>query len=632
MQKSINNKGYFPIQKEHAESIIVKRKNSKEEKSNQKSTNAIVFLLDRVVKLTRFILNNPLQTLTLALAGQVMGSNALRAKKLSFSDAEHSVVTNSTALDNLYFNDRLINLEQKVLPAINSLSLNRTTPQLLVKRNSRYVNKRLPRLKRQASPPDAQEDMLDQVDNIKDELNSLQRKVNRLMKEREDSSILDIKRELEDQLKAIKLRFDNVKTDISQNTFTRITQVADNIHRLQRKISELENLFALLNTRFSSLSGGFYSLKSSYEKVDRYTYFMKSCIAAIKDGNMNSAKNEWNHLVQLETNGVWSQKSLENIIIAAYDGRLSHFDKLEDFISYRLDTIPESILAYTVLFNEMKRAGHEDTSEVLKLLYFIQVHMEMTNYPNIPQEFKEKAISLKARLVEAMYGNNLSNAEKVLQRGRDLPSFQQTGVVYEALWQAMNRNNHLDSYQLLMLAYRIKEHMDMSNYQNLSQKDKDRFEILKNRLPSGVRALLWDSYIYVGSNRYDNYYLYDQLEPDGSVTYTCNKDTDDAGYKWYVKPKNNGRYFSFHPQTSDNNAIWLGGSNSWQVNPINSGSSFFFKNRNNRILDSGNKIDINPFERFLITMGGGFAGPQGCSTVHAYPEYTGTNYQHWKIR
>lgn len=63
---------------------------------------------------------------------------------------------------------------------------------------------------------------------------------------------------------------------------------------------------------------------------------------------------------------------------------------------------------------------------------------------------------------------------------------------YESLFQSMKDNGHLDSYELVMLAYDIKATMDASNYHKVEATERDRFSNLKNNLPVLVRNLIWN--------------------------------------------------------------------------------------------------------------------------------------------
>src|SRR5699024_563326 len=64
-------------------------------------------------------------------------------------------------------------------------------------------------------------------------------------------------------------------------------------------------------------------------------------------------------------------------------------------------------------------------------------------------------------------------------------------ISYLALFNEMKANNHLDSYQLIMLAYRVKSAMEDTKYENLDEQFKQRLVTLKDSLPSSVRELIW---------------------------------------------------------------------------------------------------------------------------------------------
>src|SRR5699024_719371 len=64
-------------------------------------------------------------------------------------------------------------------------------------------------------------------------------------------------------------------------------------------------------------------------------------------------------------------------------------------------------------------------------------------------------------------------------------------ISYLALFKEMKANNHLDSYQLIMLAHRVKSAMIDRRYEKLDDRFKQRLVTLKDSLPSSVRELIW---------------------------------------------------------------------------------------------------------------------------------------------
>ncbi|WP_375331274.1 hypothetical protein [Candidatus Tisiphia endosymbiont of Oplodontha viridula] len=116
----------------------------------------------------------------------------------------------------------------------------------------------------------------------------------------------------------------------------------------------------------------------------------------------------------------------------------------------------------------------------------------------------------------------------------------------------MLRHDHLNNYQLVMLAYRVKKAIETGDS---SYGGNDMFIDIKNKLLGNIRRLLWNSGVQMESRQHPGYVL--DLSTDGSNSDLIYGWPNHHGnnQKWRVNVIDNGRYFQF---TSDWNRRALG--------------------------------------------------------------------------
>lgn len=100
-----------------------------------------------------------------------------------------------------------------------------------------------------------------------------------------------------------------------------------------------------------------------------------------------------------------------------------------------------------------------------------------------------KNFSFLPSLIDSAYSNDLKNVENVLKFVGDLPD-EHSAIGCQILYEAMKLNNHLESYQLIMLAHKIEQ---LTKNSNLTQTSKLKLDALKSDLPKYVRDFLWSS-------------------------------------------------------------------------------------------------------------------------------------------
>ncbi|HLP34502.1 MAG TPA: hypothetical protein VK133_00715 [Amoebophilaceae bacterium] len=274
---------------------------------------------------------------------------------------------------------------------------------------------------------------------------------------------------------------------------------------------------------------------------------------------------------------------LPDLIKKAYANNLGNAENIIQFVR-DLHYIPDAAIAYSSLFNEMQSNGHLDSYQLLMLAYRVKELMKMRDYPNVSQDNKKKLTTLEGalepyvkglldswansirsggdtaqikdfagkhsadfrsrlpHLIEKAYANNLGNAENITQFVGNLHYIPNAAIAYSSLFNEMESNGHLNSYQLLMLAYRVKELMKMSKYPNIGQDYKDKFKKLEESLPLSVRDLIWNGNKCTIRNMYWNEYLY---VPDSIV------------FAYYIRRTPfTWRYSTWGPSFSGTDGIW----------------------------------------------------------------------------
>jgi hypothetical protein len=197
------------------------------------------------------------------------------------------------------------------------------------------------------------------------------------------------------------------------------------------------------------------------------------------------------------------------------------------------------------------------------LIETLASNIRNNNYEQF-EEFDENHGSILrdnlGELVRQSYANRLSNAETLIKFIQDLYSIESSIVGLDSLFDRMQNNGHLDSYQLVMLAYGVKELMEMPNYPKVDQKYKDLAENLKSKLPDNVRQLIWHGSRCTIKNKRHNEYLY--AEGDGYKSNDYHsvftwKPEDHPGYgaNWKFVPYNNAEKFYIKSRKHDEEYI-----------------------------------------------------------------------------
>lgn len=326
---------------------------------------------------------------------------------------------------------------------------------------------------------------------------------------------------------------DDTKESVSQEYQVQLEELKTNLQKLQDEVNRLTEKLKYL------------SLQSIKDGTNL-------CASEIDSGRVEDAIRKFKEL----KDGRWLNNELvADIIKKTYtyvrnNNRIKTIDHIIDFVD-GLPWVSHCTTGYRTLFDEMIKNELSYSPKVLILAKKVKqtIIMNLFNVPQVRQESEvalndlENELETKVSgiitrwasnirsdnyqqiiefadnyssiftshiidLIDEAYANNLENVDVILNFSRDLPNIGHDIIVYPALFTKMKSNNHLDSYQLIKLAYRIKEVMGMSIYSSISQDNKSILENLKDNLPRSVRNLIWFGWMCTLKNKRHNEYLY----------------------------------------------------------------------------------------------------------------------------
>ncbi|XP_046406135.1 uncharacterized protein LOC124171035 [Ischnura elegans] len=134
--------------------------------------------------------------------------------------------------------------------------------------------------------------------------------------------------------------------------------------------------------------------------------FMKPYVRGVIDA--------WAHKVRINKDNAyiidfdrkhWDEfrANLPDLIDKAYVNELSNVENVIMFVR-QLPYIEDGIIGYSSLFNKMRSNGHVGSYQTLILANIIKEYMEMTNYPNVKQYYKDMFNTLRSNLPNSVKG------------------------------------------------------------------------------------------------------------------------------------------------------------------------------------------------------------------------------------
>lgn len=463
----------------------------------------------------------------------------------------------------------------------------------------------------------------------------------------------------EDQLIELKTKIEKILADTKQfqNSNCNLNENSNRCDELinfsQCGISHLSSEFSKVIQSLVTFDGankwihGFYNSPDNVKNETSWKY--QQDLNDLKEklnGRQNELKNEVDNLntktIELSINelndklfkiseiiqsGDYGNKKitqLQNIL--HFIQNLKNFQLQKDVFEIMFESLKSSNELYKLepVLSQTNEASiefikHEEMVEILKSFIRIWKYKARKGYSEEIRNFStnhfEAFGAVVGQLVVEAYGENLENAEQIIEFIRELPYINDLIIGYDSLYKQMEKNYHLDSYQLVMLAYRIKETMEMDNYPNMGQDLKVIFNNLYNKLPDALRRLIWNGDVCTIRNRKHNEYLYES--------------------NIYSKP-----FFFTTDETRLHVFTWIGGGGvaenkgSWKFSPVQNGKYFTILNRqlSHYLFSSKHNFDKDRRRVFTWTAGNRVSnGDWKIAPVESGSYFTLTNDHHGQI-
>lgn len=194
---------------------------------------------------------------------------------------------------------------------------------------------------------------------------------------------------------------------------------------------------------------------------------------------------------------------------------------------------------------------------------------------------------------------DVEHLDKLLKFSRRLPKIPQSVIAYEAINNEIYRYKDWHSHRYIMLAYKVKEAMEMPNYKNIQQEYKNRILNLQKSMSKGVQAIIWAPKVCIKSV-YRNEYLFASnklYDDDRRRVFLWTPGNQVSNGEWILEPAEDGEYF-YIKNTYYNEYLytpffkldafdrfvftWIPGGivtrGRWRIEPDASGDRFYLKN------------------------------------------------------
>lgn len=149
------------------------------------------------------------------------------------------------------------------------------------------------------------------------------------------------------------------------------------------------------------------------------------------------------------------------------------------------------------------------------------------------------------RIVRSAYQNNLLNFQNVLKFVNELCDIELKLIGFTSLFNEMKENDHLETSEILQLAFSLKEVMDSE----ISPELKEKFVLLKECFPAGANLIIWNRVCLRNiKDKHEYLYPFWQL-PDIKVdnktllSWIKNEGKFKEGY-WVFKAVDGGKHFT----------------------------------------------------------------------------------------
>lgn len=208
------------------------------------------------------------------------------------------------------------------------------------------------------------------------------------------------------------------------------------------------------------------------------------------------------------------------------------------------------------------------------------------------------------QLISSIYGNNISNAEKVIDFFDSLPDDDETIQGYRLLYDQMIKNNHLYSTLTTTIGYRALKFIKERKSEN------ENLLYIRDNLPESLKNFTNIYQIYIDNAKGDERlatgltnFLFDEKRRLVVTNVAGRESPFSMSSDWIINPVLNGRYFQIYIDGFDikqylyadsnelsrdiyrrNVFLWKNSDSTpidkarWMIEPINGSSSFKIKN------------------------------------------------------
>lgn len=161
-------------------------------------------------------------------------------------------------------------------------------------------------------------------------------------------------------------------------------------------------------------------------------------------------------------------------------------------------------------------------------------------------KYSEKFSPILEQLITKGYANDSKSADDLMNVCMYLPDPRDTSACLTFLYFQIKQNQRIDSYELITLAYKVKEFTDNPK---INTEYKYQLNSLKNDLPKTVQNLLWNGQNCILRNKHWGEYLFaargfDYDASRGRVFSRTQILFTDEQENWIFEPRDNGKVFA----------------------------------------------------------------------------------------
>lgn len=356
-------------------------------------------------------------------------------------------------------------------------------------------------------------------------------------------------------------------------------------YELQKKFTSLSNNLNKQNEQ--KYENELNQLKINLQELNReltqvkHKLITKSeslCISEIANGRIDEGIREFEAL--------GNHANLSRIIRLAYNNyeKVNEVPNIVSFIS-KIRSCHQNEIGYRALFTAMKESDNLDSPNLLlvessaistncimnasfkeelksysdKIIDTWSNNIRQGNFDQITIFFNRHRVpsyQYLENLIKKSYSNQLGHVENTIKFSVSIHFIKHLCSSYSHIFKQMEHNSgHLDSRELMILSYKLKQLMEDPGYRVASHDDTNQCTYLKEKLPIAVRKLMWggnkctirneayQEYLFAATPEPQSYSLFPEYK-NSNVMYDTNRrhvytsQTKGIGSDGYWKIKN----------------------------------------------------------------------------------------------